>query len=54
MLVQLSGKNPDLLDGYPFNLNINLKADITPILEALDRGLALSRGLLGGAWTLSP
>lgn len=52
--VELEGKNPDLLDGYPFRFNINLTGDVTPVLDALERGLDLTQDLLGRSWKLQP
>ena len=52
--IQLQGKNPDLLDGYPFNLNINLTGDVTPILEALSRGIDITQELVSRSWRLQP
>lgn len=52
--VQLEGKNPDLLDGYPFNLNINLTGDVTPVLDALARGIDLTQDLVSRSWKLQP
>ena len=50
--IQLEGKNPDLLDGYPFNLNINLTGDVSPVLEALSRGIDLTQELVSRSWRL--
>ena len=52
--IQLQGKNPDLLDGYPFNLNINLTGDVTPVVEALSRGIDLTQELFSRSWRLQP
>ncbi len=52
--VQLEGKNPDLLDGYPFNLNINLTGDLTPVLDALSRGIDITQELVSRSWRLQP
>ena len=50
--LRLAGKNPELLDGYPFNLNINLAGNVEPVLAALRQGLSLSEELLGQSWKL--
>ena len=52
--IQLEGKNPDLLDGYPFNLNISLNGNVNPVLEALSRGIDLTQELVSRSWRLQP
>ncbi|SDF77278.1 Dicarboxylate transport [Limimonas halophila] len=47
--VTLGGRNPDVLDGYPFRFNVNISGDMRPLLEALRRGRALSADLLNNA-----
>ena len=47
----LEGKNPDVLDGYPFELNVNLDTNLVPLLEALDDGLLVTKDLLPGKWS---
>jgi len=47
--VTLAGKNPDVLDGYPFRFNITVSGDMRPLLTALRRGRALSGELLQDA-----
>jgi hypothetical protein len=41
--LEILGNNPDVLEGHPFQLNINLSGNSTPILEAM----LLSRTLIG-------
>jgi hypothetical protein len=41
--LEILGNNPDVLEGHPFQLNINLTGNSTPILEAM----LLSRTLIG-------
>ena len=47
----LSGNNPDVLDGYPFRLNIGLETDFGSLLRTLSDLYSLSDGLLSRAWT---
>jgi hypothetical protein len=42
----LEGKNPDVLDGYPFRFNINLSTNPTSLLEALRVGSDIGKLLL--------
>lgn len=44
--IKLEGRNPDVLDGYPFDLNINLSGDLGPILRAVSEGRQLSQNVL--------
>ncbi len=44
--VNMEGKNPAVLDGYPFAFNITLTGDIEPILLALREGRKLTTDLL--------
>lgn len=46
----LEGSNPAVLDGYPFRININLKTNLTSILDALREGYKLSPDLFDGGW----
>ena len=46
------GHNPDVLDGQPFQFNINLESDLTSVLEALRQGYSLSDEALRRAWRL--
>ena len=48
--VVLLGKNPELLGGTPFDLNVNLDTNLLPLLEAVQNGLVLGRELLPGKW----
>ena len=47
----LSGNNPDVLDGYPFRLNIGLEADPESLVNALSQVYGISDNLLSRAWT---
>jgi hypothetical protein len=42
----LEGKNPDVLDGYPFRFNITLSTDPTSLLQALRLGSDIGKLLL--------
>ncbi|MBK1698035.1 intermembrane phospholipid transport protein YdbH family protein [Rhodovibrio salinarum] len=44
--ITMQGRNPDVLDGYPFKFNINLTGDLNPILQALQKGQTLTTDLL--------
>ncbi len=54
--IGLEGKNPDVLDGYPFRLNFNLTTDPTSLLAALRQGTSIGELLLkrSGRYSLSP
>ena len=52
--LQLEGKNPDLLDGYPFKFNINLTGNVNPLIAALRQGLTLSDELIRRTWKVEP
>uniref|UniRef100_UPI0026224486 intermembrane phospholipid transport protein YdbH family protein n=1 Tax=uncultured Kiloniella sp. TaxID=1133091 RepID=UPI0026224486 len=44
----ISGANKDVLDGHPFQLNINLETKVEPLLAVLLQGQKISRGLVSG------
>lgn len=46
------GSNPDVMDGQPFQFNINLESNLTSVLEALRQGYSLSDDALRRAWKL--
>jgi hypothetical protein len=46
MRVEMDGKNPDVLDGYPFAFNIALSGDLEPVILALQKGRKLTTDLL--------
>ncbi|GAB4224478.1 MAG: hypothetical protein Tsb0032_29180 [Kiloniellaceae bacterium] len=46
------GSNPEVLDGQPFQFNINLESNLTSVLEALKQGYSLSDEALRRAWRL--
>ncbi len=46
------GQNPAVLDGQPFQFNINLESNLTSVLEALRQGYSLSDDALRRAWKL--
>jgi hypothetical protein len=48
------GSNPDVLEGHPFQVNINLTGDLGPILDAVRQGHEISSDLLRRSWRLSP
>jgi hypothetical protein len=41
IVIQLNGRNPTVLDGQPFNFNINLTGNADPLLAALAEGQRL-------------
>jgi hypothetical protein len=47
--ITMQGKNPDVLDGYPFRFNITLTGDLAPIVAALQEGRRLTSDLLDRA-----
>jgi Dicarboxylate transport len=51
--LEILGNNPNVLDGYAFQLNINLTGHPAPILEALHLGRTLFEQILGRARRLS-
>lgn len=50
LAVGLDGKNPEVLDGYPFRFNVNLSGRLEPILEAIQAGERISTDLLQGSF----
>ena len=40
------GSNPEVLDGHPFDINLNLETDLAPLLDALGAGQRLSEELM--------
>ena len=48
----LKGRNPDLLDGREFNININVDTNVGSLLTAFSEAYSLSNRLLRRAWTL--
>ena len=44
--VSMKGRNPDVLDGYPFAFNVTLTGDLEPVLMALRDGRQLTTDLL--------
>ncbi|MEO3429892.1 YdbH domain-containing protein [Pelagibius sp. CAU 1746] len=46
------GQNPAVLDGQPFQFNINLESNLSSVLEALQQGYSLSDDALRRAWKL--
>jgi hypothetical protein len=48
--IVLEGKNPEVLDGFPFRININLQTDLTQVLAALRDGYRLNPDLFKGGW----
>lgn len=46
------GHNPAVLEGQPFQFNINLESNLTSVLEALRQGYSLSDDALRRAWEL--
>ncbi len=52
IVLRLTGNNPAVLDGHPFDFTINLTGDLTPILSTLAEGNRLSSELLQRLWRL--
>ncbi len=52
--LEILGRNPDVLEGHPFQVNINLTGDLGPILDAVRQGREISSDLLRRSWRLSP
>jgi len=50
--LRLLGANPEVLEGHPFDLNINLETDTTPLLAALAEGRRIQRGVMDELWRL--
>ena len=48
------GRNPAVMEGQPFQFNINLESNLTSVLEALEQGYSLSDDALRRAWRLRP
>jgi Dicarboxylate transport len=51
--LEILGNNPDVLDGYPFQLNINLTGNPAPILEVLQLSRTVIKDILERARRLS-
>jgi hypothetical protein len=49
--VALEGSNPEVLDGYPFLINVNLTTNLAEVLLALREGYRLNPDLFKGGWT---
>jgi hypothetical protein len=49
--IVLEGSNPEVLDGYPFLININLSTNLAEVLLALKEGYRLNPDLFKGGWT---
>lgn len=49
--IVLEGSNPEVLDGYPFLININLSTNLSQVLAALKEGYRLNPDLFKGGWT---
>ncbi|HIC80512.1 MAG TPA: hypothetical protein EYP07_06040, partial [Kiloniellaceae bacterium] len=52
ILLSILGQNPAVLDGQPFQFNINLESNLTSVLEAVRQGFSLSDDALRRAWRL--
>ena len=46
------GSNPSVMNGQPFQFNINLESNLTSVLNALKQGYSLSDDALKRAWKL--
>ncbi len=52
--LEMLGRNPDVLEGHPLQININLTGDLGPILDTVRQGHEISSDLLRRSWKLSP
>ncbi len=52
--LHVEGKNPDLLGGYPFVFNINLKGNLNPLIAALRQGATISDEMIRRTWKAAP
>ena len=50
--ITLEGRNPDVLEGYPFRFNINLETNIEPLLKILKETGRISQDVLQRGWLL--
>jgi hypothetical protein len=50
LLLSLAGRNPDVLEGYPFNLNIGLETDAAPLLAMFREGTNLFDEVIKRVW----
>jgi hypothetical protein len=50
ILLSLSGNNPDVLDGYPFNINLRLETDAAPLLSIFRQGSSLFDEVVRRVW----
>jgi len=53
LLGVLEGNNPEVLDGYPFRININLQTNLAQVLSAIREGYRLNPDLFKGGWTFN-
>ncbi|MFW5970206.1 MAG: intermembrane phospholipid transport protein YdbH family protein, partial [Halofilum sp. (in: g-proteobacteria)] len=44
--IQMQGRNPNVMDGHPFDFNIAITGDVEPLLEAVARGRELTDELI--------
>ncbi len=51
--LSILGANPDVLEGHPFQLNINLSSNIENVMSALIEGYMVSNEALRRAWKLT-
>jgi hypothetical protein len=52
LTLSLLGKNPDVREGHPFRLNINIEGNTDSILAAVGQAYRLSNRLLRRAWRI--
>lgn len=50
LLLSLAGHNPDVLEGYPFKLNIGLETDAAPLLAMFRQGTDLFDEVIKRVW----
>ncbi len=50
ILLSLAGNNPDVLEGYPFNINLRLETDAAPLLSTLRQGSNLFDEIVRRVW----
>jgi hypothetical protein len=51
--LSILGANPEVLDGHPFQVNINLASNIENVMSALIEGYMVSSEALRRAWRLA-
>lgn len=50
LLLSMAGRNPDVLEGYPFNINLRLETDAAPLLATFRQGTDLFDEVVRRVW----